>query len=59
MAGPEILEMTLYKMLIYILCTAEPLKYGHLSTILNRAADLPYFMLTLQKLWAVTVGVAY
>ena len=23
------------------------------GTSLNRAADLPYFMLTLQKLWAV------
>ena len=25
----------------------------YLGTSLNRAADLPYFMLTLQKLWAV------
>ena len=27
--------------------------FSYLGTSLNRAADLPYFMLTLQKLWAI------
>ena len=41
-------------------CRVKPLLSKHLypGTSLNWAADLPYFMLMLQKLWA-TVGVAY
>ena len=37
--------------------TVKPVRYGHLRygnlPQLNRAADLPYIMLILQKLWAV------
>ena len=42
-------------MMSHGISTVEPLRYGPLryGTSLNRAADLPYFMLTLQKLWAV------